>query len=138
MRSDRQEFFQQILTAINAHRDKLRVVLTLRSDFEPQVRDAGLKFVCEDLKLKKTLLTKRWQNGRFIVPAMTRGELREAIEKPAETRVMYFQPHNLVEELIDEVDNMPGALPLLVFCIKRTLSQVFKTTAGCREWRYNN
>ena len=95
--SDRQEFFQQILTAINHHRHILRVVLTLRSDFEPQVRDAGLRFVCEELKLGKTLLTKRWQSGRFIVPAMTRGELREAIEKPAETRVMYFQPHDLVE-----------------------------------------
>ncbi len=124
--SDRQEFFQQILKAINAHRDKLRVVLTLRSDFEPQVRDAGLKFVCEDLKLGKTFLTKRWQSGRFIVPAMTRGELREAIEKPAETRVMYFQPHDLVEELIDEVDNMPGALPLLSFALSELYLKYLK------------
>ena len=29
-------------------------------------------------------LEHRWQQGRFIVPAMTRTELREAIEKPAE------------------------------------------------------
>ena len=115
--NERQEFFQQILKAINHHRHQLRVILTLRSDFEPQVRDAGLKFVCEELKLGNTFLTKRWQHGRFIVPAMTRGELREAIEKPAETRVMYFQPHDLVEELIDEVDNMPGALPLLSFAL---------------------
>ena len=49
---------------------------------------------------------------------MTRAELREAIEKPAEGRVMYFQPHDLVEELIDEVDNMPGALPLLSFALR--------------------
>ena len=124
--SDRQEFFQQILTAINAHRHILRVVLTLRSDFEPQVRDAGLRFVCEELKLGKTLLTKRWQNGRFIVPAMTRGELREAIEKPAETRVMYFQPHDLVEELIDEVDNMPGVLPLLSFALSELYLKYLK------------
>ncbi|WP_158517387.1 caspase family protein [Moorena producens] len=114
---ERQGFFQQILTAINAHRDKLRVVLTLRSDFEPQVRDAGLRFVPTDYNVGKTLLKKRWHNGRFIVPGMTRGELREAIEKPAQARVMYFQPHDLVEELIDEVADMPGALPLLSFAL---------------------
>ena len=116
--NERKEFFQQILTAINAHRDKLRVVLTLRSDFEPQVRDAGLKFMPEVMnKLGQTELKNRWQNGRFIVPAMTRAELREAIEKPAEARVMYFQPHELVEQLIDEVADMPGALPLLSFAL---------------------
>jgi WD40 repeat protein len=115
--NERKEFFQQILTAINAHRDKLRVVLTLRSDLEPQVRDASLTFVPTVLKLGNTELKNNWQSGRFIVPAMTRGELREAIEKPAEAQVMYFQPHELVEQLIDEVDNMPGALPLLSFAL---------------------
>ncbi|NEP32226.1 caspase family protein [Moorena sp. SIO3B2] len=115
---ERKEFFQQILTAINAHGDKLRVVLSLRSDFEPQVRDAGLKLAPEVLnQLGTTVLINLWQSGRFIVPGMTRGELREAIEKPAEIRVMYFQPHELVEKLIDEVADMPGALPLLSFAL---------------------
>ena len=114
---ERQEFFQQILTAINAHRDKLRVVLTLRSDFEPQVRDAGLRFVPTDYNVGLTVLKKGWHNGRFIVPGMTRGELREAIEKPTQARVMYFQPHDLVEQLIEEVADMPGALPLLSFAL---------------------
>ncbi|NEQ04704.1 MAG: hypothetical protein F6K37_01450 [Moorea sp. SIO4E2] len=115
---ERKEFFQQILTAINAHRDKLRVVLTLRSDFEPQVRDAGLKLAPEVLnQLGTKVLINLWQSGRFIVPAMTRGELREAIEKPAQARVMYVQPHELVEQLIDEVADMPGALPLLSFAL---------------------
>ncbi|NEP35367.1 PQQ-binding-like beta-propeller repeat protein, partial [Moorena sp. SIO3B2] len=115
---ERQEFFQQILTAINPHGDKLRVVLTLRSDFEPQITDVGLKLAPEVLnQLGTTVLINLWQSGRFIVPAMTRGELREAIEKPAQARVMYFQPHELVEKLIDEVADMPGALPLLSFAL---------------------
>ena len=132
--NERKEFFQQILTAINHHRHQLRVVLTLRSDFEPQVRDAGLKFVCEELKLGNTFLQRRWQSGRFIVPAMTRIELREAIEKPAETRVMYFEPHELVEELIDEVDNMPGALPLLSFALSELFLKYLKRQ---REAQYS-
>jgi WD40 repeat protein len=122
----RKEFFQQILSAINAHRHQLRVVLTLRSDFEPQVRDAGLKYVPTALESGNTFLKRRWQSGRFIVPAMTRAELREAIEKPAETRVMYFEPHELVEELIDEVDNMPGALPLLSFALSQLYLKYLK------------
>lgn len=117
----RQEFIQQILVAIDTHWDKLRVVLSLRSDFEPQIRDASLKFLPKDYSVKHTELKNRWQNGRFIVPAMIRGELRDAIEKPAEARVMFFQPPELVEQLIDEVAGMPGALPLLSF----TLSELY-------------
>ncbi len=116
--TERANFFQQILTAIDDHRTQLRLVLTLRSDFEPQVRDIGLKFVPEMLRQQgETELKSRWQRGRFMVPAMTRSELREAIEKPAEARVMFFEPHDLVETLIDEVANMPGALPLLSFAL---------------------
>ncbi|NEO04518.1 MAG: hypothetical protein F6K51_02590 [Moorea sp. SIO3I8] len=115
---ERQEFFQQILAAIHGYREQLRVVLSLRSDFEPQITDVGLKLAPEVLnQLGTTVLINLWQSGRFIVPAMTRGELREAIEKPAQARVMYFQPHELVEELIDEVADMPGALPLLSFAL---------------------
>lgn len=115
---ERQDFFQQILKAINTHSQILWIVLTLRSDFEPQVRDAGLKFNSIIREVGNTALKNSWQSGRFIVPVMTRGELREAIEKPAEARVMYFQPHELVEQLIDEVADMPGALPLLSFALR--------------------
>lgn len=131
---ERKEFFQQILKAINVHRDRLRVVLSLRSDFEPQVRDAGLKFVDRTVNnLENTELKKRWYGGRFIIPAMTRGELRQAIEKPAEKRVMYFQPHELVEQLIDEVADMPGALPLLSFALSELYLKYLK-----RQWDAQN
>ena len=127
---ERKEFFQQILTAIDAHGDKLRIVLSLRSDFEPQVRDAGLKFFPTVIKKEvgntDTELKKRWLNGRFIVPAMTRAELRQAIEKPAEARVMYFHPYDLVEQLINEVADMPGALPLLSFALSELYLKYLK------------
>jgi len=130
---ERKEFFQQILKAINAHRDKLRVVLSLRSDFEAQVRDAGLQFIPTGYNVGNTVLKGRWLNGRFIVPAMTRKDLREAIEKPAETRVMYFQPHDLVEQLINEVADMPGALPLLSFALSELYLKYLK-----RQWDSGN
>jgi WD40 repeat protein len=124
--NQRKEFFQQVLTAINAHRPILRVVLSLRSDFERQVQSTGLKYVPTVLQLGDTVLKNRWQSGKFQVPMMKREELREAIEKPAQFQVMYFQPHNLVEQLIDEVADMPGALPLLSFALSELFLKYLK------------
>jgi WD40 repeat protein len=102
---ERQNFLKALVEAlsIKKYQNQLHLVLTLRSDFEAQFR--------------KTILEDEWQAARFIVPAMTREELRQAVEEPASARVMYFDPHKLVEDLIDEVANMPGALPLLSFAL---------------------
>ncbi|MGK7947186.1 MAG: WD40 repeat domain-containing protein, partial [Microcystaceae cyanobacterium] len=98
--------------SIEQYSAQLRLVFTLRSDFEPQFQDTPLK--------------ERWQNSRFLVSPMTRSELREVIEKPAEARVMYFQPHQLVEQCIDEVADMPGALPLLSFALSELYLKYLK------------
>ena len=108
---EREQFLSGLAQAVTAYPQQLRLVLTLRSDFEPQFQDG--------------LLKDQWNAARFVVPAMTRPELREAIEEPASKRVMYFQsddPKNpLVDQLINEVAEMPGALPLLSF----TLSELY-------------
>lgn len=104
--SDEQEqrlFLEALKQAIAAYPDRFHLLITLRSDFEPQFRN--------------TVLEPYWKEARLIVPAMTREELRQAIEEPASARVMYFNPHELVDQLIDEVANMPGALPLLSFAL---------------------
>jgi WD40 repeat protein len=98
-----QQFLSELAVSIAAYPDQLRVLLTLRSDFEPQFRN--------------TALESYWQASRFVVPAMSREELRQAIEEPASARVMYFNPPELVDQLIDEVAQMPGALPLLSFAL---------------------
>jgi WD40 repeat protein len=98
---EREQFLALLAEAVAKYPKQLRLVLTLRSDFEPQFRETALK--------------SYWNDSRFVVSQMTRADLREAIEKPAEKRVMYFEPHELVEQLIDEVADMPGALPLLSF-----------------------
>jgi WD40 repeat protein len=110
--SERQQFLAALAGAIATYPNQLHLVLTLRSDFEPQFRN--------------TVLEKDWQAARFIVPAMKREELRQAIEAPASARVMYFDPHELVEQLIDEVANMPGALPLLSFALSELYLKYLK------------
>nr|MDJ0719061.1 caspase family protein [Prochloraceae cyanobacterium] len=107
----KKEFLALLALALKTYRDRLHILLTLRSDFEPQLRDSALE--------------PFWQKARFIVPAMTREELREIIEAPFALQVMHFEPHSLVDQLIDEVAQMPGALPLLSF----TLSQLYLKVA---------
>ena len=60
---------------------------------------------------------------------MRSDELRQAIEGPASEMALYFEPANLVDRLIDEVGQMPGALPLLSF----TLSEFYIKLA--QKWR---
>jgi len=114
----REQFLNSIAEALKAHQ-QLRIVLTLRSDFEPQFRD-------------HQALRERWQKARFVVRAMTRKELREAIEEPAATWVMFFEPPDLVDRLIDEVANMPGELPLLSFALRELYLISLKSGRGDR------
>jgi len=107
---DKQErdcFIAQLASAVNAMPERFRLIITLRSDFEPQFSDGALK--------------SRWMPTRYVVPAMSTDDLRDAIEGPASVRVLYFQPAMLVDRLIDEVIQTPGAMPLLSF----TLSELY-------------
>ena len=108
---ERQQFMRQLEATLTTRPEQLRLVQTLRSDFEPQFLDSPLK--------------PHWMEARFIVPPMTQDELRQAIERPASERVLYFESDDpnqpLVDQLINEVVQMPGALPLLSF----TLSELY-------------
>ncbi|MCU0534530.1 MAG: caspase family protein [Hydrococcus sp. Prado102] len=118
---ERESFLKLLAGLIAKYPEQLRIVLTLRSDFEPQFRNS--------------VLETYWNLARFIVPAMTREELRSCIEEPATKRVLYFEPYSLVDDLIDEVVQMPGALPLLSF----TLSELYlKYLRAVRAGKRNN
>jgi len=84
----------------------LRVIGTLRADFEPHFLE----------------ISRDNPGARFPVRSMSREELREVIEGPAREHVLDFDPPALVDELIDEVHDSPGALPLLSF----TLSELYR------------
>ena len=88
---------------IDTHPLHLTVVLTLRTDFEPQF-DASA-------------LAPLWRDGRYVVPPLSRADLKAIIEQPAAARVLYFDPPALVEQLLDDVVNTPGGLPLLSFAL---------------------
>ncbi len=119
---EREDFLKVLAELVTNYSDNLRIILTLRSDFEPQLSNSALE--------------PYWYSFRFIVPAMTREELRACIEEPASARVMYFEPHGLVEKLIDEVAQMPGALPLLSFTLSELYLKYLKSVReGTRQDR---
>lgn len=100
-------FLNGLQAAVISCSQFFRVVVTLRSDFEPRFLESPLQ--------------TSWNCARFPVRAMNSDELRSAIEYPALKQALYFDPDNLVTKLIEEVGQMPGALPLLSF----TLSELY-------------
>ena len=97
---EREQFLQLLQRALAAHPERLRVVLTLRSDFEPQFASSALE--------------GDWMASRVVVPAMTLDEYREAIEGPASVKVLYFKgktsSQEFINRLIGDVANTPGCV----------------------------
>ena len=85
----------------------LHLLVTIRSDFSPRFRESALG--------------PDWAKARFVVRPMHSNELRDAVIGPANEMALYFEPPELVDRLVDEVAQTPGALPLLSF----TLSELY-------------
>jgi hypothetical protein len=93
------------------HEDQqVKVIITVRSDFEPQFKNGPLE--------------KYWDAGRFVVPFMTSRELEMVIEGPADLAACYFEPPSLIKNIAEEVSGRPSALPLLSFA----LSEMFEAS----------
>jgi hypothetical protein len=80
-----------------------RVILTVRSDFEPQLSGGDLKTA--------------WNAGRCTVPPFSLEELKEVILMPTMQEVLIFDPPDLVDEIVGDVVQSPGALPLLAYAL---------------------
>lgn len=107
---ERKDFLNLLVKSLNEC-PQLRIVLTLRSDFEFQIKD-----VVDEPHWQEV-----WQQGRFIVTPMNREELQLAIEEPAVQRTLFFESPKLVNQIIDEAIDRTGILPLLSF----TLSELY-------------
>ncbi len=105
---ERAQFIERLCLLLSEFAGRIHIVLTLRNDFEPHIRN--------------TCLQTYWENGRFVVAPMNQQELKEVIERPAAARVLFFDPPDLVDKIAEEVVHEPNALPLLSF----TLSQLYR------------
>ena len=81
----------------------IKVLLTLRADFMGRA-------------LSYRPFTDALQEAAQLLGPMSRAELQEAVEKPAEIQGASFEV-GLVERILDEVGEQPGNLPLLEFAL---------------------
>jgi hypothetical protein len=113
---ERRRFIDLLVTATTEPHGPLIVLLTLRADFY-------------DRPMRYPRLHQLMQDHQISVLPMTLQDLREGIEKPAalpDVRLTF--EGDLVGDLLFEVQNQVGALPLLQF----TLDQLFQHRNGCQ------
>jgi len=99
----RDHFLNNLLAALAEPGSRLWVVITLRADFY-------------DRPLRAPTLAELLQHCQEIVPPLTRNELQEAIVQPALGAGAMVEA-GLVPIIIDDVNEQPGALPLLQYAL---------------------
>ena len=102
-------FVASLLEATDASTAPLYVVLTMRSDFLGECTQfAGLP--------------NALNRSQYLIPQMTREQVRDSIEKPA--RLVNAEIHNrLVERLLNELGDDTSDLPVLQHALNRTYLQ---------------
>jgi WD40 repeat protein/serine/threonine protein kinase/DNA-binding SARP family transcriptional activator len=104
---ERKAFVDNLMNAVAVETDgPARVVVTLRADFYAH---------CAPHDSLRAAMARRQE---YIGP-MTAGELRRAIEEPAQRAGWNFEP-GLVDLLLQDVGQEPGALPLLSHALLET------------------
>ncbi|MFP5285777.1 MAG: TIR domain-containing protein, partial [Thermoanaerobaculia bacterium] len=101
--AQRRPFLDSLLAALAEPRSPLRVVVAVREDFLT---------ACDAYPELPALL----ERGRVRVMPLTREEMRQAIEQPAQRAGFAFEV-GLAERILDDVSGVPGALPLLQFLL---------------------
>jgi hypothetical protein len=102
-REDAERLIELLLNA--AQSPFVRVVGTVRADFyDPLIRDLGSILPAQQMTLS----------------GMPRPELRRTITEPAKMVGLLFDPPDLVEQILDDVGDEEGRLPLLQYALKES------------------
>ncbi|NUM47616.1 MAG: protein kinase, partial [Anaerolineales bacterium] len=107
-------FLKGIFAALTDPKNPIRVIATLRADFY-------------DRPLMHPQLGQLFKERQETITVMTRDELIEAIQKPAESVGAKLET-GLVELIANDILEEPGALPLLQFA----LTELFEHRQGRR------
>lgn len=107
-----EQFLTALYAAVKHPQSRLRLVITLRADFY-------------DRPLLLPNMSDLMRDRTEVVIPLSVEELRQAVLKPLEPIGMSAEPQ-LVSEIINEVNEQPGALPLLQYL----LSELFEMRTG--------
>ena len=100
---EREAFLNNILNLVQSRDQRHIVILTMRTDYESHLN-------------KAPLFQSIFQQGEIRVTSMNAAELRDAIEKPAQSVGLKFD-EELIDTIIREILGEPAALPLLQFSL---------------------
>lgn len=104
--SDAQHFIKILLTAAQQSEYPIYVLITMRSDFLGDCSEfVGLPEAIND--------------GQYLVPRMTRDEIRECITRPVALSTFDISPR-LVTRLLNDINNDMDQLPILQHTMMRT------------------
>ncbi|MEH1816257.1 MAG: pentapeptide repeat-containing protein [Nostoc sp.] len=107
----RQQFFECVLGALQRDDHKLSLIITMRADFFGKC-----------LEQEYSGLAKKIQEHLVTVTPINREELKTVIIKPAEYMNLAVEPE-LVSQMIADVENSPGSLPLLQYTLTELWQQ---------------
>ncbi|NEN96298.1 MAG: hypothetical protein F6K50_12355, partial [Moorea sp. SIO3I7] len=105
--SERQQFFECLLGALPKTGDKLCLVLTMRADFFGKCLEQDYSGLAQQI-----------QQNLVTVTPMSPEELKQAIVEPAKQVELEIEPE-LVNEILADVADAPGYLPLLQYTLTR-------------------
>jgi len=115
----RKRVIDELAGALEAHAERLRVVLTVRAADQAAFGDGPLK--------------QFWSQGRFNVGPIGKDEFRQAILEPAAKCVMFFEPEKQIEWIYDATCNAPGGLALLSLTLRQLYQHAIERNADDRE-----
>jgi len=99
----RARFLKLLVKAAQTPTSRLKIIITLRADFY-------------DRPLQYSGLSELMRDNTEIVLPLSLPEMEEAITQPASRYGIQFE-HGLVTRIINDVNQQPGALPLLQFAL---------------------
>lgn len=121
----RRRFLSALVTAVEDPSSRLRIVATLRADFLDRV-------------LEHQALGELTRRGLVLVVAPSVDELTQAVVRPARGVGLEFEP-GLVDGIVRDVADQPGALPLLQHALaelvgrrdgRRLTAAAYRATGG--------
>ncbi|XWK91185.1 MAG: caspase family protein [Phormidium sp.] len=109
--TQRQEFFNHLIE-LNQNNPNLYIIMGMRSDFRSRLRE-------------HPQLTERIEKPYINVGHLNREEIEEAIVKPAELVGLGIEGA-LKQQIINDVEDYPGSLPLLQFTLTELWNEAQK------------
>ncbi|MUL38417.1 caspase family protein [Gloeocapsopsis dulcis] len=104
--TDRQQFLDLLIGAVNYAADRFKLVITLRADFIGS---------CLEVPLLAPVLQ---QSSVLVPPCLTCDDYRQVIVQPAQQVGLHVEPE-LVEVLLQDLPHSAGDLPLLEFVLEQ-------------------